>query len=896
MGFKDSKDIPVDSEGPKEHPKWGRLLYVSKWTTTQGHDNVGGLVWGLIIVILTSVLLVQYKVLRRLDELDQEFVIVLLLLVTFLYTLAAFFIVSWAWRIPFRIYEAGFTTPWETSARALLQKEVLVPKESIKAVSWGLYPEITYETPQGKLQTIEVPKNYSKDARYILLALHEIVPDRFEESAAKAISGEPHGEGNSIKSILDLARYRSRQSTLRFGTPEDYERYLEWKKAKGYDKEDERESETFLELGSDEDGVRFTFKSTTDEEQLVDVKDRTVVEVEESPEMAWQGTTILHSISEIENPIGFRAIPTKIAEDRGRPIVEQTADKLRREVSRLRWEAFVESMLLISLIGGLLLPFNLLGLKVVFGFLMYFLFLAIAFRVYVAIHGFGRGIPKEVFENGVEVVNVWGRDIFQPWSVFGRTGKYFNRFTFWRELAYSGERIRRFSPHAGQAKGLVLKTGGRMVVYFEASFPQLDRVEEMAKERVGDPRYFTTQFRDHAVVSFDRVQIFALFLAVIFGWLIGILMAGGGKYVPGTNSVVTVIMLATPLTIFLVTLALGVIPFAYQWNHITLRPRLRWFSWTVIAMLLIYAVAGTVGWDSAWAPQGEVLSTEDPGPSKVPIGVYRDEYVLGRGPIVVHEGESMELYNCTLEFHPDPWGNFGIWVGPGGHLVLEDTKVTVRTFRLGLTFEVHGSANISGSEIQFTSAGKEGTVSDGGLEVYSEDVSISNTTFLNAQGPAIILVDVSITVKDCTFNSSLGPGIRAHGGTPHILRSNFTMCQYGVELVSSDAYIEQCSFYDMNTGIYTQWSEARIKACVFTSLYYGVRHVGSAPEFENCRFDVVLYNVELVSSTFWEFICPVVVIIVTLVAFVVMRYIQRFADKVIMEGRTELSEEDGEEH
>ena len=70
MGFNDNKIIPIDSVGAVEHPKWGRLLHESKWTTAEGHGNLGGLALGLFFTILASVILIQFQVLRRLDELD----------------------------------------------------------------------------------------------------------------------------------------------------------------------------------------------------------------------------------------------------------------------------------------------------------------------------------------------------------------------------------------------------------------------------------------------------------------------------------------------------------------------------------------------------------------------------------------------------------------------------------------------------------------------------------------------------------------------------------------------------------------------------------------------------------------------------------------------------------
>jgi len=197
-----------------------------------------------------------------------------------------------------------------------------------------------------------------------------------------------------------------------------------------------------------------------------------------------------------------------------------------------------------------------------------------------------------------------------------------------------------------------------------------------------------------------------------------------------------------------------------------------------------------------------------------------NETLHGTGPIRVGEGETLTLLDCDIAFDMPPAGTIGIWVAEGGHLEMVRTNVTMVDSWRGYYIEVYGSAVVQGCLLERLWQGGEGLGHnrDSGLEVYSDDVRVENTTFRDCSGNAIMVVGASPMILDCTFVDILDDGIESVVASPWVEGCTFRNCSYGAIMWGSGGTIRDCAFEGGGMGVGLMSSDTDIVDCSFDGL------------------------------------------------------------------------------
>jgi hypothetical protein len=528
--------------------------------------------------------------------------------------------------------------------------------------------------------------------------------------------------------------------------------------------------------------------------------------------------------------MGQTELPLKPLEGRGDLVAEQRHDKLQQELTRLRREAFIEGLFALSALWLLLtVVLNVWAFLPAFFSMLVLAAFALAFG-----HGWGRGVPAIVHENGVEVVTPTGRRRFIPWGHFTRVGTPLHRLYF-SKVSHEERLVFTLPPTREQPEGLVIRAGWRSAVLFEPDFPHLEEVWGVVVERLGERECFTVGYKGEAERSFLRLQVAAILFMAGLGLLRGWAWAYDGELTPGDGTLYKTFLWGSVLSVFGIVIALVVIPAKYAWDDVKLMPKLRIYTGAVVAMLVVFAVTGVVGWNEAWSPSGTVVPSEDPGESQLAVGHYEGQGLVAWGPVVVHDGEELVLLNCTLTFSPDPWGKYGIWVGPGGYLEMVNTTVRSSKFRVGWTFEVHGKAFLGNCWFKDLATGSWDHEVDGGLEVHGGELIVANTWFEGVDGPALVLSGAEAKVSLCRIWDCTGPAIIAHDSILNVTDCDMSSAMQGIQFVRSEGRVEGTVFEHMDRGVVSKGSSVALVDCRFVWISKeAVLYRGGAPEMTRC--------------------------------------------------------------
>ncbi len=571
----------------------------------------------------------------------------------------------------------------------------------------------------------------------------------------------------------------------------------------------------------------------------------------------------LDSIQQLTPSYVPRRLPRELLADRGRVIQERNVEDLVREEGLLRRDVMVQLLVVISYPAIVIACIAIVGwVGLIVGVFLLMLYTR-PITFLIENRAFSRLVPVTVYENGIEAKDFLGRVQFIPWGVFSGWDENPESLTFerLRDLSRpSGFLQRRFQR---PMEGVLVLTGGRQFVNITPSFPDYERVVAMVRERVDIDRYVTEGFVDKVTSTLFGIGLVTTLLSVAIAWSLAYWSLQWFKIVPSVTGH-AIVMMAVPITMALLAVMTYAANHPFLWYNLVLRPPLKVPAIVVVLMLVLFGAASTTGWDETWRPLGEGSATIDPGDSRLEPGSYHDAIISAWGPVNVHEGEELRLVNSTLEFIPDPWGDYGIWVGKGGRLVLENSTVRSFRFREGYTFEVQGSASIRGCLFEDLAVGDPEAGTGGGMEVFTDDVVISGSRFLSASGSAITVQGASPLIEDCSISNALHAGVEVHGGGPSIANCSFVRCLIGIDLWGSDAEIERCYFCETGTGIISRWSEPRISDCTFRwILETAIKYTGvDRPSIVNSSYLNNVTKTEMRMAVTWsEVACPVVVLV-----------------------------------
>ncbi len=526
--------------------------------------------------------------------------------------------------------------------------------------------------------------------------------------------------------------------------------------------------------------------------------------------------------AEVEGPSSALAPAPPVVEGPGKLLSETPAEEHEREMgkARLLGVALLAGGAVMAVLSFIYSPSFFAEVAIVCQASILTIGILVAIMGMALLQLARKAQPMRVYENGVEWYSLTKGYHFIPWG----------RFTSCVEMDMLGTRT------------LILKRGERQAGSISEKLPGFDDLVELVMERVGDPAY---DFGPVPIEGRSRYVLLPVMLAVI-GGLIGLglawMMVGDLGELSTASDLVLAVQFGVPVGLvfffFILFKLMSKDFFGFAEGKFSTTAVA---SITVAFLLIFMATLASMG-PGAWQPTVEVIMSDNPEASELEPGLYEGQVINVSGPVTVQDGEVLTLVDSTLNFDPAPGLEYGVWVAPGGRLVLVNSTVRCSDYIVGFTFEVHGTALIEDSCINATAADPDHENGEGGVELYNDDVRCVNTTFKNALSASVMTVDCSPVIENCVFLDVRDEGIEGHGGSPVIRNCTFRHCEWPIILWGSDAIIENCTFEKCPRGVCFIGSSPRLEGCTFSNIteWAVQRSKDSDPELSgNSYYDVV---------------------------------------------------------
>ncbi len=226
-------------------------------------------------------------------------------------------------------------------------------------------------------------------------------------------------------------------------------------------------------------------------------------------------------------------------------------------------------------------------------------------------------------------------------------------------------------------------------------------------------------------------------------------------------------------------------------------------------------------------PQSAIYIEPKPASSSLAPGTYVNATINVNDWVLVDAGQILQLVNTSLIMNLSSDKEFGIWVADGGTLFISaDSKVLSSSSDFTYTFEIMGAAVIDNSLISGVWADPKQENYNGGLEIYSSDVTINATRFPDARLNGILIMNSNPTIANSTISDAGDDGIEMHGSKARIVGNRIENCNYAMIVAEgSDALIESNSFIDNLHGVVVQSSSPIVRSNYFEhNSNYAIRY------------------------------------------------------------------------
>jgi len=366
--------------------------------------------------------------------------------------------------------------------------------------------------------------------------------------------------------------------------------------------------------------------------------------------------------------------------------------------------------------------------------------------------------PMRFYENGIDIPAISGRPVFYSYGELTEVGKVASPvagpvYAFRTRLAGQTIAVRKDMTGFADLLGRIREKLGREEFVVELEPTPADVKAERKIE-----------YSVYAAVVVAGTAVGAAFSAVVNpGDPLGVFLSGFGLITP-----------------FLVMTGVTAAAYGLKQTSRAIRGKLNIkIPLTIVVVMLAYFVASQAVFSNAFGPSSsERHIGPKPASTSVDAGVYANQTIRAEGPVLVDSAETLELRNSTLILNSTADGEYGIWVAQGGRLILSGSAVLPADPRFLYTFEVMGSALIRNTTISGLWA--EWDDYDGGLEIYSDDVTIEGARIQGARETAILVVGASPLIANSTVEGAGDDGIELQSSGARVLNNVITGCEWAM--------------------------------------------------------------------------------------------------------------------
>jgi len=480
--------------------------------------------------------------------------------------------------------------------------------------------------------------------------------------------------------------------------------------------------------------------------------------------------------------------------DKGALLIEEDAPSLNIRRTRLLLRA---ALLLVAGVGVLAIAG--LGLQ---GFLPRSLVLAAStglllgpFLLVLAalhLHARSRMVLCRVYENGVDAESLLGTVAFVSWGEVLTTRP--------QSALLGGETIFFRATRDGSFT-------------MPRRLPGLDDLIETVRPRFGRPEYVTEIPPDEAQITRGRrveLGMYGVALAVSLA-----LPAFQLPVFPVQFQFLALVMSFAVLGVFTITF------WAYRLGSIRIGPQRIRVKIPAVAVSLLLVMFLSAVWTGGGLPSIEGDTTVGileprPGSTSLTAGTYSNLTLTAEGTVRVDSGETLWLLNSTLVLNLTATRAFGVWIGPGGRLVLEDTTVRSADPRYRFWFEILGSAAIRNSTIRDLWGDPELEHVDGGLEIHSSDVRIEGSLIMATTLSGILVMNADPWIANTTVQNAGDVGIDLQNSDAYLYNVTVKGCPWAmVFMFGASAVVESSRFMDNGHGLYVSNSNPTVRNSTF---------------------------------------------------------------------------------
>jgi hypothetical protein len=206
-----------------------------------------------------------------------------------------------------------------------------------------------------------------------------------------------------------------------------------------------------------------------------------------------------------------------------------------------------------------------------------------------------------------------------------------------------------------------------------------------------------------------------------------------------------------------------------------------------------------------------------PLPQRLPSDTMDGFNETVRGYVVVASGATVRLSNGTIHFDSQLGPRTaGVYVDRGGRLELRN--VTLRGAGLADTWTAHvyGTALVERSILDHPWGNKSRENHQGGFEIYSDDVTVRDSTILGGETNGLFVADSSPIIANNSFLGAPDDCLEIRQGSPLVEGNTFRACQWSITMSHYSRPEIRGNLFDHNArGVSFEFSSPAIRENVF---------------------------------------------------------------------------------
>jgi parallel beta-helix repeat protein len=400
-----------------------------------------------------------------------------------------------------------------------------------------------------------------------------------------------------------------------------------------------------------------------------------------------------------------------------------------------------------------------------------------------------KAVPIRIYENGIVFSEAMRKDggLFIP---YGRIKTYTEV-----KIAIYGEVVQ-------------FHLEGATKYMIQKSMPGFLAVFEDIKDRIGKPEYDSEDFELISKKTGKKISIMMYGAILVLGFGFALMYA----FISGYSNIQSLISQTLMFGSAFSLIVLPYMVYSMEFKKETVfkgRANPKMIAVMMVALLILFSI----GWVTQVSEPRLITIYKDSPPETYAysLGEISSTTQTLSDNIYVPSGSSLKIVNSTLTFATTFNKQYSIFVEEGGHLEIVNSSIRTDNILFGYAFEIHGSAKLVDSSFSRLYGSLDVNNGDGGLEIFSDDVLISNCSISHNKVNGLLIADSSPTIENCIISNNEDDGIEMQNADPVI--RNCTISENGWAVIvnaKSNPHFEG-NLFDSNThGIDVYGSEAVI--------------------------------------------------------------------------------------